>query len=334
MLQILGLDAEAECVYRLLLTRPGLGTAGLAAELGRPGGEIRRVLARLADLALVTPSWRSADVVRLLSPEVALHALLARKSAELLSLERDLAGARVAVEELLGSYRAAAPEPEGALAPERLVGLDATCRRLGQVFRETSDEGVAFAPGGPLTEDTRRLGRPIAEDARKRGVGLRTIYLDSLRNDPESVAYVHWLLSLGARIRTVPTLPLWMQIVDRRMAFVPSDLRNSGTGAVLLKEPGAVAGLVELFEHVWRDAAPFADVPPPLQPVLATPRERALLRLLADGLTDEAAARRLGVSLRTERRMITDLMERLGATSRFQLGRRAAEQGLLPTGTQ
>ncbi|MYV72152.1 hypothetical protein GT043_40825 [Streptomyces sp. SID2131] len=52
-----------------------------------------------------------------------------------------------------------------------------------------------------------------------------------------------------------------------------------------------------------------------------------MLRLLAQGYTDEAAARRLGISLRSERRLISELMEKLGAQSRFQLGRRAVENG-------
>ncbi|WP_308315343.1 helix-turn-helix transcriptional regulator [Streptomyces sp. ISL-100] len=60
-----------------------------------------------------------------------------------------------------------------------------------------------------------------------------------------------------------------------------------------------------------------------------TPQERELLRLLSQGFTDEGAARKLGISLRTERRMITEISARLGAQSRFQLGQRATEDGLL-----
>jgi DNA-binding CsgD family transcriptional regulator len=57
--------------------------------------------------------------------------------------------------------------------------------------------------------------------------------------------------------------------------------------------------------------------------------ERALLRLLAAGLTDEAAARRLGISVRTARRQVAVLMDKLGASSRFQAGYRAAQRGWL-----
>ena len=55
---------------------------------------------------------------------------------------------------------------------------------------------------------------------------------------------------------------------------------------------------------------------------------RALLRMLTTGLTDEAAARRMGMSLRTYRRRVAELMRLLEAESRFQAGVRAGELGL------
>jgi len=55
--------------------------------------------------------------------------------------------------------------------------------------------------------------------------------------------------------------------------------------------------------------------------------DRLLLRLLADGLTDEAAAKRLGISARTVRRTMVNLMDRLAAESRFEAGVEAARRG-------
>ncbi|MEV4454832.1 LuxR C-terminal-related transcriptional regulator [Microbispora sp. NPDC049633] len=58
-------------------------------------------------------------------------------------------------------------------------------------------------------------------------------------------------------------------------------------------------------------------------------QERQLLKLLAEGLTDEGAARQLGLSQRTVRRMMAGIMERLGARSRFEAGLQAAKRGWL-----
>ncbi|MFD5485064.1 response regulator transcription factor [Streptomyces virginiae] len=53
------------------------------------------------------------------------------------------------------------------------------------------------------------------------------------------------------------------------------------------------------------------------------------MRLLAGGLTDDAAGQRLGISSRTVSRHMASIMERLGATSRFEAGLKAAQRGWL-----
>ncbi|MFE7408952.1 response regulator transcription factor [Streptomyces laurentii] len=57
------------------------------------------------------------------------------------------------------------------------------------------------------------------------------------------------------------------------------------------------------------------------------PQEREVLRMLANGDKDETVARALGISVRTERRMVADLLARTGASSRFELGVKAAKAG-------
>ena len=54
-----------------------------------------------------------------------------------------------------------------------------------------------------------------------------------------------------------------------------------------------------------------------------------MLDLLQMGMKDESIARQLGVSLRTVRRRIADLMDDLGASTRFQAGAEAARRDLL-----
>jgi DNA-binding NarL/FixJ family response regulator len=54
-----------------------------------------------------------------------------------------------------------------------------------------------------------------------------------------------------------------------------------------------------------------------------------LLRQLASGAKDEQIARTMGLSLRTIRRRIADLMIELGADTRFQAGAEAVRRGWL-----
>jgi DNA-binding CsgD family transcriptional regulator/predicted DNA-binding transcriptional regulator len=58
----------------------------------------------------------------------------------------------------------------------------------------------------------------------------------------------------------------------------------------------------------------------PLAAISLTPRERAIVELLARGHTDETAARELDLSRRTVGYALGGLMSRLGVDNRFQLG--------------
>jgi DNA-binding NarL/FixJ family response regulator len=88
-----------------------------------------------------------------------------------------------------------------------------------------------------------------------------------------------------------------------------------------------VDGVHSLFRAVWDAAVDLetylrGDVPH------LDARGRMILEALGWGLTDESAAKRLGVSLRTYRRRVAELMAELEADSRFQAGLRAGELGL------
>jgi hypothetical protein len=83
-----------------------------------------------------------------------------------------------------------------------------------------------------------------------------------------------------------------------------------------------------LFAAAWEAAADPGSYLRGDVPELG-PQAQAILRALGAGLTDEAAARQLGTSLRTYRRRVAELMTALEAGSRFQAGLRAGELGLM-----
>ncbi|KAK1179549.1 LuxR C-terminal-related transcriptional regulator [Streptomyces sp. NBS 14/10] len=56
---------------------------------------------------------------------------------------------------------------------------------------------------------------------------------------------------------------------------------------------------------------------------------REVLTLMAEGYKDDAAARKLGLSVRTYRRYVADIMRDLRVESRFQAGVRAVRAGLM-----
>ena len=122
----------------------------------------------------------------------------------------------------------------------------------------------------------------------------------------------------------VATMPFRAHVYDQRVAIVAVDFDDNQAGAWLVSEPALVASLVELHRQLWRRS----------ERSLPSGRSRSLdyldvLARLNAGHTDEAAARNLNVSLRTYRRGVADLMERLGARDRFHVGAAAQRHGLL-----
>ncbi|GAA2774743.1 LuxR C-terminal-related transcriptional regulator [Kitasatospora cinereorecta] len=328
MLAMLGVDAAAEQVYRAMLAHPDAGVAELAGHLAVPEDEVRAGLDRLSALALVTPSHEHVGRLRAVSPEVGLELLMARQQAELAAHQERIAASRAAAARLIAEFADLRPTAEHP-GVEHLVGIDRIRERLGALSRQVRDEVMTFAPDGAHTAESISAARPLNEALLARGVRMRTVYLDSVRNSPRTAEYVGWLGERGAQVRTAATLPTRIIIQDRAIAVIPVNSDDSAAGAVVLSGQGTLAALCALFESVWEQARPFG-APDHRACHELTPQQATAVRLLADGLTDEAIAKRLGVSPRTARRLAGDLMERLGARSRFEAGVRAVQQGWLP----
>ncbi len=327
MLEALGLSATAESVYRVMLDHPGHGVAELVEASALSERAVRAALDELADVMLVRASREESGLLRAVSPEVGLADLVRRQEAELAVRQAKVAAARAAVTTMVADR--AETYPAGSVNGERLIGLDAIQSRLEELGRTTVTECMGVHPGPAQRPEDLEAGKPLDGEAMARGVAFRTLYQDSVRNDPATISHAHWLLDQGGEVRTAPVLPQRMVIVDREQALVPIDPVNTRKGALHVTEPGIVRALVELFELAWATAVPLGAVRERDPSTGLSEPERELLRLLASGLTDEGVGRRLGVSLRTVRRMMSSVMERLDASSRFEAGLKAAQRGWL-----
>ncbi|MFI7131022.1 LuxR family transcriptional regulator [Nonomuraea sp. NPDC050153] len=326
MLEPLGLDQAAERAYLILLQHPGWGAVDIAAQLGVSEEKARLLLDRLVDLSLVRADRTACGAFRAVRPQFGLPALLARRQAELHEHQQQVEHMRAAIASISDEY--ASMTQSGDHVIERLDGLENVRARLEEIEREARRECLSFVPGGPQPADALAASRPLDQSALERGVRLRSVYQDSCSNDPATWRYLMWLRELGADTRTTPTLPTTMVIVDRRTALIPLDPADARAGALQIHHRGIVATLCVLFEHVWQTAA-VLGVPQARDGSGLSVQQQALLGLLGEGYTDERAARSLGLSLRTTRRMMSSLMMRLEAQSRFQAGVRAVEAGWL-----
>jgi DNA-binding CsgD family transcriptional regulator len=83
-----------------------------------------------------------------------------------------------------------------------------------------------------------------------------------------------------------------------------------------------------LVDSLWDGALPPANAEH-IEEIGRDPVKLEILRLLENGAKDEVIARGLGVSLRTCRRHIAELLSAADAVSRFQAASRLARAGLL-----
>lgn len=326
MLEILGLSPAAERVYRAMLAHPGEGVTQLAARLGATQGEIRDSLDQLSALAIIQPLQQESRGFRAMDPETAMEKLLARQQTELAAQQLRVEASRAAAARLIAECSGVRADRED---DQLVIGPEAIRDRLGRLAAETESEIMTLAPGGAHTAADLRASRGPNEELLGRGVLSRSIYLDSVRNHQPTLDHVNWLTRQGASVRTAVTLPVRMIIFDRRRAVLPIDTADARAGAVLLTGEGILTALCALFETAWSAATPLGAGPPSDAEDL-TPQQAEMLKLLATGLTDEAIAKRFGVSPRTARRIAAELMDRLGARSRFQAGVHAIQRGWIP----
>ncbi|MFH8724164.1 DNA-binding response regulator [Streptomyces termitum] len=134
---------------------------------------------------------------------------------------------------------------------------------------------------------------------------------------------------LPGRARLADAIPFKLIVVDRTVAAVPLDLELLYNGLLLIRDPVVVQALVRAHHVCWEAAEEPGRVPPPRAPGGPPEQLRPVLEALVSGLTDEAAAARLGMSARTYSRRVGELLAALGTSSRFRAGAEAARRGWL-----
>ncbi|WP_406631301.1 LuxR C-terminal-related transcriptional regulator [Amycolatopsis sp. WGS_07] len=204
--------------------------------------------------------------------------------------------------------------------PRPLPGTPANA--VTRLLAGASFEVLVMSTQSTLGPDPIGLVRPGDQENLRRGVRYRMLAPDAARTAPRLSTRLAALSLAGASTRTVPRVPLDALVIDGTAVVLPAE----GSGAAAFHLPGVVTSVVELFERVWPTAVPLQTAADREE---STERERELLKLLSAGYTDAAAAENLGISVRTVRRTVADVMNRLGARSRFQAGAKAADRGWL-----
>jgi DNA-binding CsgD family transcriptional regulator/sugar-specific transcriptional regulator TrmB len=325
VLEAFGIGRRSELVYVAMLKDPEARIGDIARETGLSEAEVHEAFDELSRLRLLRPSWESPGKLRAVSPDVGIESLLVHEEAELHRRQSQIERGRAALATLLADL---STQPGTAhIELDEAIGLDATRAKLEQLTALTRFQVLSLMPDGPQTPDNMEASKPLDESLLRRGVAILTVYLDSVRNDPPTRAYANWLAAAGGEVRTTYVLPLRMLIFDRETAVLPLHIGRSGDGIVVLRGEGPITAMCVLFDQIWQTAVPLGAEASTTPECPLTPQERAVLGLLIDGDTDDVLARKLGVSRRTIGRIVSEIMGKAGARSRFQAGVYVAMQG-------
>ncbi|MBO0610120.1 helix-turn-helix transcriptional regulator [Myceligenerans salitolerans] len=180
---------------------------------------------------------------------------------------------------------------------------------------------------GPQGVATGSPGRPAVRPGR-RDARVRKVYRSGMLLDP---AWPHRMATVlehpGVEVRVATEEVNETILLDERIAILAGDMRTGERTYSLITQPETVRGVSSLFEAAWRSATDLDVYDTGAAEIrLLAPQ---VLDLLGRGVKDETAARELGLSVRTYRRRVAELMAALGADSRFQAGVRARELGLV-----
>ncbi len=313
VLATVGVSAFAESVYRALLEGRDASPAEIAERLDAPTNSVHRALARLRELGLVSRLSGRRLRYTAAAPETALETLVRGTSARLEEVRS------VAVE-LASIFHNVARSDGSSGVIEILDGTE----ELGRWFvrlQHNAREEMLVLDRPPYALAATNPVEPVSLGG---GVQWRAIYSPEALQRPGALAEVDELAARGEEARVLPGLPLKLAIADRRIALMPLSFDFDTMRAALIRESTLLDALLELFDIFWARAVPLGSI--------ATDQgldesQRALLTLLISGFKDDAVARQLGISTRTMRRRIRELLDELSAENRFQAGVQAVRRG-------
>lgn len=314
-LAVLGVDAIAEQIYRVLATRVNATSAEIAEQLGLPADAVAAAVEAMAVAGLVAHSATDPSRYIAAPPSVAIGPMLVAQREELRRAEQTLA-------DMAEIYRVSVSNQAVRELLEVVSGVEPVRHRAEQVQAGAVREVLAF-----VTAQTIAMTREENESepaAVGRGVRYRIVMERDVLVQPGALDIAMGASGDGEEIRIVPSLPTKLIIADRAVALLP--VNGEVPSAVVVREAGVTHALVALFEMVWARATPLnvavADITPGHDPM-----DGKILALLLAGLTDQAVATQLGVSMRTVARRIRHLMDIAGVQTRLQLGCHAARAG-------
>jgi len=296
----------------------------LADVVDRCSVDPARAAAVVAELTTAGILSRSGQSMTLrIGAHSAIQGLLrARGNTAGTALDAGLINARAALDGVLAGQ----PLEQNARVL-KITDREVLAKHLDRLAQLTRRDLISLHAGDPPRRET--LDRSIAADMSllERGVKLRIVFPLSVLAEQYVRDYVVRMEEVGTEIRFADALPHRLIVSDSVRAVVPINRSDLGVGALITSEPLLTNGLRHLAGTLFRRGRRLSEVNEKALADRPTDMEQRMIAMMSSGVTDDVAARRLCISERTFRRHMSNLLDRLGATSRFQAGIRAVERG-------
>jgi predicted transcriptional regulator/DNA-binding CsgD family transcriptional regulator len=326
MWETVGIPEVEARVYEALIPHGRTTVDDLASRVNFSTAKTARALTRLISRGLATRMPGRPALYSAVEPSLAGSVLIAKREHELGQLQQHL-------NRLDEAFHAETSANHPADHIDVIHGAPKIWRTFVRVQRSARHEVRAFdkppyfVPPGEHGDDGPNLEE--RELLAAGAVSYRVVY------DQESVAIPGRLGNIwegirrGERARVGTSLPAKLVISDSTMAIVSSTADYHNAVAYLIR-PSALLDIISgLFEAVWDRAVPLNRSESMHSKTPTDHRNEQLLGLLASGATDAVIARTFGWSVRTVQRHIHELMQQVGAQTRFQIGMEAVRRGWL-----
>lgn len=313
-----GVTQVEELLYTLLLDHPG----SLLSELSDLSKLTRRktqlALKSLEKKALASHSPEGLRRYFPTPPEVAVEVLVLQQKE---ALQHMVAGARYLQER---ARQAARARNAGERMVEVITGREAHGRLFEQMQKSAREEIVFFDRPPYLSSAPNALNQTQFSVA-AHGVRYRAVYDNRSLEEPGAADRIRSYVAAGEEAKVYSGVPLKLFAVDRRIAFLALDLEHPESSVLLIRSCALLDAIYDLFEFIWDRAAPLAfdkSGTPTAVPEAFDAANDAdhVIALLVAGFNDKMIAHQLGISERTLRRRVSEIMVALGARTRFQAG--------------
>lgn len=315
---------SAVAIYTAVASRGGAAYAGLAAQVGLDEGRLAGGLRTLKEMGLVRLGDGRVETV---DPEAALAVAMDTYLGTAAAQLRNAVALSETTQALLTVFRPMAARLQEQVVVQHFEDPETRQSALADIDA-TARESVDSLHPGPMPLEMAVLERSLAGDAAmvRRGLRVRALYPRSLLQVPKYSKYLHDLTDAGVSVRLIDHGPHDLLVVDRHTVVLPGVPHEQSTSMTLVRGAVLARSYVSIYGDYWLRAAPMPHVARggADDDTDFTDQERTIIRLMANGYSDDRIARTLGVARRTVQRVMTKLMERLQVSSRFEVGMKLA----------